>query len=116
MTINKAFSPTGLGGAHPANGPLSVERMIRVRDELQRTLEYSEGSNLNYMVADAVKMIDELLARRSGSVVPDGWVAVPVEPTPEMLAEICLVEGWTERALQARYRAMLAAAPQKETN
>lgn len=45
---------------------------------------------------------------------PEGWRLVPLEPTPEMLAEMCLVEGWTERALKARYQAMLAAAPGKE--
>ncbi|GEM_PF-5974437 len=46
--------------------------------------------------------------------VPDGYALVPVDPTPAMMAEICLVEGWTERALKARYQAMLAAAPVKE--
>jgi len=45
---------------------------------------------------------------------PEGWRLVPLEPTPEMLAEMCLVEGWTERALKARYQAMLAAAPGEE--
>ena len=47
-------------------------------------------------------------------VFPDGWVMVPVEPTEEMLAELCLVKGWTARALNARYQAMLAAAPKPE--
>lgn len=47
-------------------------------------------------------------------VIPEGWVMVPVEPTSEMLAELCLVEGWTERALNARYQAMVAAAPMHE--
>lgn len=47
-------------------------------------------------------------------VIPDGWVMVPVEPTAEMLAELCLVKGWTARALNARYQAMLAAAPKPE--
>ncbi|MEK0167969.1 hypothetical protein [Pseudescherichia vulneris] len=45
---------------------------------------------------------------------PEGWRLVPLEPTPEMLAEMCLIEGWTERALKARYQAMLAAAPGEE--
>ncbi|MCM6991767.1 hypothetical protein [Enterobacter roggenkampii] len=47
-------------------------------------------------------------------VVPNGWMMVPVEPTEEMLAELCLVKGWTARALNARYQAMLAAAPKPE--
>ena len=46
--------------------------------------------------------------------VPNGWVMVPVAPTEEMLAELCLVKGWTDRALNARYQAMLAAAPKPE--
>ncbi|NEG91049.1 hypothetical protein [Leclercia adecarboxylata] len=49
---------------HPANGPLTGERLIRVREWLQSSLEYTEGSNRDYMMADAVKAIDELLARR----------------------------------------------------
>ncbi|EFE0688457.1 hypothetical protein BL954_002458 [Escherichia coli] len=47
-------------------------------------------------------------------VVPNGWVMVPVAPTEEMLAELCLVKGWTDRALNARYQAMLAAAAKPE--
>ncbi|WP_312453240.1 hypothetical protein [Pseudescherichia sp.] len=46
--------------------------------------------------------------------IPEGWRLVPLEPTPKMLAEMCLVEGWTERALKTRYQAMLAAAPGEE--
>lgn len=47
-------------------------------------------------------------------VFRDGWVMVPAEPTEEMLAELSLVKGWTDRALNARYQAMLAAAPKPE--
>ncbi|HDW2025878.1 TPA: hypothetical protein RK455_002711 [Enterobacter ludwigii] len=50
----------------------------------------------------------------NSQVIHDGWVMVPVEPTEEMLAELCLVKGWTARALNARYQAMLAAAPKPE--
>lgn len=49
---------------HPANGPLTEERLIRVREWLQSSLLYSEGSNRDYMMADAAKAIDELLALR----------------------------------------------------
>lgn len=43
--------------------------------------------------------------------VPEGWKLVPVEPTRQMLDEIHLVSEFTVKALAARYRAMLAAAP-----
>jgi len=52
--------------------------------------------------------------RQPAPAIPEGWRLVPLEPTPEMLAEMCLVEGWTERALKAIYQAMLAAAPGEE--
>lgn len=43
--------------------------------------------------------------------VHDGWKIVPVDPTPEMLEEIWLDERFQERAMKARYAAMIAAAP-----
>lgn len=49
---------------HPANGPLTVERIARVRDALQRTLTYKNGSTHDYVTADAIKALDELLERR----------------------------------------------------
>ncbi|EGT5708777.1 hypothetical protein C0P09_RS20300 [Cronobacter sakazakii] len=41
--------------------------------------------------------------------LPDGWVAVPVEPTQEMID--AHVEGVQSGGMQKGYRAMLAAAP-----
>jgi len=74
---------------HPANGPLTGERLIRVRDELAAAAKRSDGGNLGYMMADAAKAIDELLARRKAPQLlqPE----VPEEATPddiEILASI----------------------------
>lgn len=45
--------------------------------------------------------------------LPDGWVAVPVDPTEAMLnAWLSEVANW--RGHVAGYKAMLAAAPQQE--
>lgn len=49
---------------HPAHCPLTEERLIRVRDELAAAAKRSDGGNLGYMMADAAKAIDELLALR----------------------------------------------------
>lgn len=49
---------------HPANNRLTDERLIRVRDALQHTLNYRNGSTQGYVTADAIKVIDELLDRR----------------------------------------------------
>lgn len=136
MTINKAFTPTGLGGAHPAKGPLTEERLTRVREWFRSALAYSNGSNRDYMMADAAKAIDELLARRSAQVVPDEWVAVPVEPTenmviagfeaelreefrdPEAWEAFEAMSGCEQAAHRAKlcWAAMIAAAARKETN
>ncbi|HEP1896476.1 TPA: hypothetical protein VCC33_002267 [Kluyvera cryocrescens] len=40
---------------HPANGPLTVERIIRVREELQRSLQYQNGGDMAYIITDAIK-------------------------------------------------------------
>lgn len=50
---------------HPANGRLTDERLIRVRDELQRMLTYKNGSTQDYVTADAIKALDGLLQRRN---------------------------------------------------
>lgn len=119
---------------HPAHGPLTEERLIRVRDELAAAAKRSDGGNLGYMMADAAKAIDELLAWRPAQVVPGEWVAVPVEPTEDMViagfeAELReefrdpeaweafeAMSGCEQAARRAKWcwAAMIAAAPQQE--
>ncbi|WFZ50814.1 hypothetical protein [Citrobacter braakii] len=48
---------------HPANGPVSLERLLQIREKLSKAAAQSDGGNLGYAVADAVKVIDELLSR-----------------------------------------------------
>lgn len=86
ITNNKL---TGLGANHPANGPLTTERLGHVRDVLQRNLQYSNGGNMDYIIADAVKAIDELLEGRKAEPVgyyrkgSDGfYFASPTEQRP----------------------------------
>ncbi|MGK8896188.1 hypothetical protein [Citrobacter koseri] len=86
MTNNKL---TGLGANHPANGPLTTERLGHVRDVLQRNLQYSNGGSMDYIIADAVKAIDELLDVRKAEPVgyyrkgSDGfYFASPTEQRP----------------------------------
>ncbi|MCS2147882.1 hypothetical protein [Scandinavium manionii] len=54
----------------------------------------------------------ELQEYRKARVVPGGWVAVPANPTGDMLARIKLSDTWTIEALTARYKDMLRAAPE----
>ncbi|HBL7009094.1 TPA: hypothetical protein U2L56_000943 [Citrobacter koseri] len=73
MTNNQL---TGLGADHPVNGPLTTERLGHVRDVLQRNLQYSNGGSMDYITADAVKAIDELLEVRNAE--PVAWSAKDV--------------------------------------
>lgn len=64
MTFNLTDSAN-----HPANGPLTVERVKRVRDELQRTMFYASGGVMDYIVADAIKGLEELLVNRKAEPI-----------------------------------------------
>lgn len=52
---------------HPANGPLTVERITCVRELLQHSLGYQNGGDMAYVIADAVKGLEELLECRRQS-------------------------------------------------
>lgn len=49
---------------HPANGPLTVERITRLIAELRRSLDYQNGGDMAYVIADAIKGLEELLVSR----------------------------------------------------
>ena len=51
MTINN----------HPANGPVSIVRLHQIREILSKASAQSDGGNLGYGMADAVKVIDGVL-------------------------------------------------------
>ncbi|ENL8211215.1 hypothetical protein AB6G43_004656, partial [Salmonella enterica] len=46
---------------HPAHGTVSIERLHQIREMLSKAAEQSDGGNLGYAIADAVKVIDEVL-------------------------------------------------------
>lgn len=43
---------------HPANGPVSLDRLHQISEILSKASAQSDGGNLGYAMADAVKMID----------------------------------------------------------
>lgn len=125
---------TGLGVSHPANGPLTVKRIERVIETLQRSIQYQNDGDMAYVIADAIKGLEELLVIRKTSpvpIVPHGWKLVPVEPTesmivdgfesepdedfsdPKIWAEYEAMSGCQQAAHRAKlcWAAMLAAAP-----
>ena len=56
---------------HPAHGPVSIDRLHQIREILSKAAAQSDGGNLGYAMADAVKAIDELLAGRKSE--PVAW-------------------------------------------
>ena len=55
---------------HPANGPLTAERIERVREQLQHSLAYSNGGDMAYVIADAIKGLGELLVSKEAASEP----------------------------------------------
>lgn len=47
---------------HPANGPVSLDRLHQIREILSKAAAQSDGGNLCYAMADAVKVIDGVIA------------------------------------------------------
>ncbi|MDM3084351.1 MULTISPECIES: hypothetical protein [Citrobacter] len=47
---------------HPANGPVSLERLHQIREILSKAAAQSDGGNIGYAMADAVKVIDGAIA------------------------------------------------------
>ena len=47
---------------HPAHGPVSLDRLHQIREILSKAAAQSDGGNLGYAMADAVKVIDLAIA------------------------------------------------------
>lgn len=65
---------------HPANGPLTLERITRIIAELRRFLEYQNGGGMAYVIADAIKGLEELLVSKVAASEP-----VPDEELDQMI-------------------------------
>ena len=64
---------------HPANGPVSLDRLHQIREILSKAAAQSDGGNIGYAMADAVKVID-------GAIAAFGAEPAPVDI--EMLATV----------------------------
>ena len=72
---------------HPANGPLTAERITHLIAELQHSLSYQNGGDMTYIIADAIKGLEELLVSRKGDEPTDDERIMEIEgiapPAPE---------------------------------
>ena len=56
---------------HPAHGPVSLDRLRQIREILSKASAQSDGGNLGYAMADAVKVIDGALELRKADATPE---------------------------------------------
>ncbi|MCR3690631.1 hypothetical protein [Citrobacter freundii] len=57
---------------HPAHAPVSLDRLHQISEILSKAAAQSDGGNLGYAMADAVKVIDSIIAAANAkSIVPD---------------------------------------------
>ena len=66
---------------HPANGPVSLERLHQISEILSKASAQSDGGNLGYAMADAVKVID-------GAIAAFGAEPVPFDALRDAVAEV----------------------------
>lgn len=59
-----AIGPEQKVNNHPAHGPVSINRLYQIREILSRAVAQSDGGHLGYAMADAVKVIVEVLEFR----------------------------------------------------
>ncbi|EML5942904.1 hypothetical protein BEH70_23790 [Citrobacter freundii] len=87
---------------HSAHGPVSLDRLRQIREILSKAAAQSDGGNLGYAMADAVKVIDEVLERRKTDRAAAAWKKFhsmlspddPAAPQPAPVAQCPFPCGW----------------------
>lgn len=70
---------------HPAHGPVSLDRLHQISEILSKAAAQSDGGNLGYAMADAVKVIDSAIAAANAkAIVPDDIGEIRVGHLPTM--------------------------------
>lgn len=69
---------------HPAHGPVSLNRLLQISEILSKAAAQSDGGNLGYAMADAVKVIDGVIA---------AFGAEPAEFLPDNLDRALTILG-----------------------
>ncbi|MDN4293160.1 hypothetical protein AB9D31_08945 [Citrobacter freundii] len=57
---------------HPAHGPVLLDRLHQISEILSKAAAQSDGGNLGYAMADAVKVIDEVLTSMAREQISRG--------------------------------------------
>nr|WP_172625553.1 DUF551 domain-containing protein [Citrobacter werkmanii] len=62
---------------HPAHGPVSLDRLHQISEILSKAAQ-SDGGNLGYAIADAVKVIDGVIAAFGAKLDENGLLPCPL--------------------------------------
>ena len=63
---------------HPAHGPVSLDRLHQISEILSKAAAQSDGGNLGYAMADAVKVIDGVMAAFGAKLDENGLLPCPL--------------------------------------
>lgn len=86
---------------HPAHGPVSLDRLHQISEILSKAAAQSDGGNLGYAMADAVKVIDGAIAARNAEPV------AIVQPSDYVTAAELVGEEQTRKAVHELYEGAL---------
>ncbi|HFT8987979.1 TPA: hypothetical protein ACGS27_000626 [Escherichia coli] len=86
---------------HPAQGPVSLDRLHQIREILSKAVAQSDGGNLGYAMADAVKVIDGAIAAFGAEPVVYAMQGVNLD-TDAISTCKNVVDGWVDEWNQER--------------
>ncbi|MGO0653022.1 DUF551 domain-containing protein [Citrobacter freundii] len=88
---------------HPAHGPVSLERLHQISEILSKASAQSDGGNLGYAMADAVKVIDGAIAAYGAEPVAwlhsDNGIGIPAITRSRNVADSWFSKGWNIKPL-----------------
>lgn len=88
---------------HPANGPVSLDRLHQIREHLQHDTQYSNGGNRAYILADVLKVIDGAIAAFDAEPVAwlhsDNGIGIPAITRSRNVADSWFSKGWNIKPL-----------------
>ncbi|MEB1002962.1 hypothetical protein VC858_25925, partial [Citrobacter freundii] len=88
---------------HPAHGPVSLDRLRQISEILSKAAVQSDGGNIGYAMADAVKVIDGAIAAFGAEPVAwlhsDNGIGIPAITRSRNVADSWFSKGWNIKPL-----------------
>lgn len=88
---------------HPAHGPVSLVRLHQISEILSKASAQSDGGNLGYAMADAVKVINGAITAFGAEPVAwlhsDNGIGIPAITRSRNVADSWFSKGWNIKPL-----------------